>query len=431
MPTFSTKPWKAPSVADFGGDVGRYCAACMIDTNPAGSEKTAGNCKLPYKEPGGAVNVAALRAVLSVLGGGRGGVQASSAQKAAAKAKAQRLLSQAGGSPANGRSAQLVEEFRARPVGYELRDGDQVGGSRMPTLVGHLAVFNEWAEVRSRNEGHFMERLSPRAFTKTIKENLTQMRCLFQHGQDPQFGEKPLGPIKSVRSTDVGVEYEVPLLDTSYNRDLITMLRSDPPVLGSSFRFAVIDDDVDARPRRSAHNPKGIPERTIRELRMSEFGPVTFPAYKGTTSSLRSITDWLAEDRVGAAVDWLEEERVDTEDLDCLAQMIHLGACYIDEQDEPGDEVNIPKMESVLATLVELASYESTEDEPADEPEDEEPSDDEMASDAPAEDEGASSGDRTSTTVAEPPMVAHRASGRRERPPLYPSRKGAESWRLP
>jgi len=424
MTTFSRAPWTAPTVSSFGGDVGRYCSACMIDANPAGAEKKAELCKLPYKTPSGAVNVGALRSILSVLGGGRGGVSASAEQKAAAKAKAQRLLAQAGGSPSNGRDAQRVEEFRAQPLGYELRDGDGTGMSRMPTLVGHLAVFNEWAEVKSRLEGHFMERISPAAFAKTIKENVAQMRCLFQHGKDPVFGEKPLGPIKSVRSTSKGVEYEVPLLDTTYNRDLISMLRSDPPVLGSSFRFAVTRDEIEPRPARSDHNPDGLPERTIRELRMSEFGPVTFPAYAGTTSGLRSITDWLTV------------ERVDTEDLDTLAQMIQLGVCYIGEQDDPGDEKNIPVMEGVLETLVSLANYEATEDEPADEPEDEEDTSepDEMASDAPGDDEGSSSGDRTSASAAEPPelLVAHRASGRREPTPLYPvTSKEVEAWRLP
>ena len=37
---------------------------------------------------------------------------------------------------------------------------------------------------------------------------------------------------------------------------------------------------------RSAHNPKGLPERTILEARVYEFGPVNFPAYSDATSQL-------------------------------------------------------------------------------------------------------------------------------------------------
>jgi hypothetical protein len=33
----------------------------------------------------------------------------------------------------------------------------------MPTLVGHFASFNEWTEIRSTVEGHFMERIAPGA----------------------------------------------------------------------------------------------------------------------------------------------------------------------------------------------------------------------------------------------------------------------------
>ncbi len=34
-------------------------------------------------------------------------------------------------------------------------------------------------------------------------------------------------------------------------------------------------------------NPRGLPERIIRELKIFEFGPVTFPAYEATTAGIR------------------------------------------------------------------------------------------------------------------------------------------------
>jgi HK97 family phage prohead protease len=249
-------------------------------------------------------------------------------------------------------------EFRARPLGFELRDD----GGDMPTLVGHLAVFNQWAEINSVVEGHFLERIDPGAFTKTIEESRDSMRVLFQHGKDPTIGDKPLGPIRSLEEDEEGLAYEVPLLDTSYNRDIIAMLAADPPVLGSSFRFKVMRESVDRKPTRSEYNPRRLPERTVQEVKMQEFGPVTFPAYAGAKAGLRSLTDRM-----------LLPERMDNEDLSTLAQMIVLGTVYIEEQDEPGDEANIPAMESVLQTLHDLQGYELTEDE-GDEMEDEEAS---------------------------------------------------------
>jgi phage head maturation protease len=81
-------------------------------------------------------------------------------------------------------------QFRATDPG--------VGDGRLGTLTGAFAVFNQWTEINSMWEGNFIERIAPSAFKKTVAENLSGMRVLFQHGQDPQVGDKPLGPIESL-----------------------------------------------------------------------------------------------------------------------------------------------------------------------------------------------------------------------------------------
>jgi phage head maturation protease len=86
-----------------------------------------------------------------------------------------------------------------------------------------------------------------------------------------------------------GVRYEVPLFDTSYNRDLAPGLKAG--AYGSSFRFNVLAEDFNKRAKPSDYNPKGLPERTVREVHMPEFGPVTFPAHPGATAGMRSLTD--------------------------------------------------------------------------------------------------------------------------------------------
>lgn len=67
-----------------------YCAACLIDTNEPGNDKTKAACKLPVREPGGAINRGAVHAAAAALAGGRGGVQAPPAAK---KAAAKKLIS--------------------------------------------------------------------------------------------------------------------------------------------------------------------------------------------------------------------------------------------------------------------------------------------------------------------------------------------------
>ncbi len=77
---FSDKPWGNISESDYK-DADQFCAACLIDMNQPGKEKTKANCKLPIKEPGGTVNRNAVHAAAAALAGARGGVQAPPEQK--------------------------------------------------------------------------------------------------------------------------------------------------------------------------------------------------------------------------------------------------------------------------------------------------------------------------------------------------------------
>lgn len=172
----------------------------------------------------------------------------------------------------------------------ELRDDDT--GSAMPSLVGHFAVFNQWTEIESMFEGHFLERIAPGAFAKSFGDfgaNPNSVRVSFNHGRDPQLGDKLLGVPTSLEEDDIGARYEVPLFDTSYNRDLLPGLKAG--AYGASFRFRVVDEELNKRPPESEHNPMRLPERTVGALQLFEFGPVTYPAYEGATAGVRSLTD--------------------------------------------------------------------------------------------------------------------------------------------
>ncbi len=165
----------------------------------------------------------------------------------------------------------------------------QGGAAGLATMVGEFAVFNQWTEIDSAYEGRFLERVAPSAFTKTFAENRDGMRALFSHGRDPQIGQKPLGPITDLRSTATGAAYAVELLDTSYNRDLIPGL--DAGQYGASFAFQATREDLVASPGASAWNPHGLPERTILEAKVREFGPTPFGAYPSASAGLRSAPE--------------------------------------------------------------------------------------------------------------------------------------------
>jgi hypothetical protein len=130
----------------------------------------------------------------------------------------------------------------------------------MPTLVGHLAVFNEWAEINSVVEGHFLSDRSGRVL-EAIAGGIRCGCCSARQG--PQVGISR----SAIRSLEVdeGLAYEV---DTrlSYNRDIVAMLAAT----------LLCSDRVSASGHARASTGSGafetirarLPERTVQEVKM-------------------------------------------------------------------------------------------------------------------------------------------------------------------
>lgn len=162
----------------------------------------------------------------------------------------------------------------------ELRQDER---SSVGTLSGYFAVFNQPTLIDNPDEGRFVERIAPGAFARTLSHQGLNVTTLFNHGMDPQIGSKPLGVPSVLREDDRGVYAEVPLDDTSYNRDIAASLKSGA-LRGQSFRFRSL-----AAHEAPADNEWDLPEVIRTELALKEFGPVTFPAYAGTSAALRSL----------------------------------------------------------------------------------------------------------------------------------------------
>jgi HK97 family phage prohead protease len=150
------------------------------------------------------------------------------------------------------------------------------------TMSGYPIVYNEPAEIDSLWEGTFTETIAPGAVTKTLKERGSQVQVLFNHGMDPQLGDKPLGVPKIQREDKDGLYVEVELDHaSSVQEEIVPRLRSGS-LAGMSFRFSVVDEEWN----------EDKTERTIKELKLYEYGPVTFPAYQATTVGIRSLADY-------------------------------------------------------------------------------------------------------------------------------------------
>jgi hypothetical protein len=149
------------------------------------------------------------------------------------------------------------------------------------TLVGYAAMFNRATTINSW-EGNFKETIAPGAFSRSLKNSGDKVKILFNHGMDPSIGDKPLGRATVIREDQKGLYVEVPLSRTSYNDDLIALL-DDGALDGMSFRFSVPSGgDTWEYPT------KGLPTRTLTEVKLLELGPVTFPAYQATSAGVRS-----------------------------------------------------------------------------------------------------------------------------------------------
>ncbi len=162
-----------------------------------------------------------------------------------------------------------MSKIERRYVPTELRinrDADS------PIIEGYGAVFN----TLSKDLGGFRETIDPGTFAKTIKE--ADIRSLYNHNMDLVLGRKSSGTLE-LKEDNIGLYFRATPPDTGYARDLIALIeRGD--VSDSSFGFRAIVDDWQIEGEDNI--------RTLKEVALFDTGPVTFPAYPGTTVAVRS-----------------------------------------------------------------------------------------------------------------------------------------------
>jgi|GEM_PF-5157759 len=161
----------------------------------------------------------------------------------------------------------------------------RLAGRGPGTLYGYAAVFDQWREVDSLLEGHYLQRIAPGAFTRTIATERHRMKVVFRHGKDDRVSYQSLGSISLLEEDAHGLRYEVDLLDADHTWELAPWLATGK--YGGSLTFEVQLDRFVRNPGTSAHNPRGLPEHTVLEMRVQEFGPASPPAFAGTSAGIR------------------------------------------------------------------------------------------------------------------------------------------------
>jgi HK97 family phage prohead protease len=156
-------------------------------------------------------------------------------------------------------------------------------------LEGYAAVFHAegdpgteyelWADPSMRA----VERIARGAFRNAIQEG-DDVRALLNHNSDALLGRTMSGTLR-ISEDEQGLAYSVDLPDTQLGKDVSELVdRGD--ISGSSFGFIVEqeswrEDEIEGGMRLAI--------RTIESVRLLDVGPVTYPAYGGTSvASARS-----------------------------------------------------------------------------------------------------------------------------------------------
>jgi hypothetical protein len=173
-----------------------------------------------------------------------------------------------------------IETRQARAWGQfrgEVRALDDDDG---PLIQGYAAVFNKLSQPL---EWGYRERILPGAFTQTIKNG--DVRALFNH--DPNFvlGRTTSGTL-TLREDETGLRFEARPPDEPWVRSLITSIKRGD-IDQASFAFQPLQEDWSKNDKQ--------PVRNIREVRLFDVSPVTFPAYIDTIVQARtqSLADVL------------------------------------------------------------------------------------------------------------------------------------------
>lgn len=166
---------------------------------------------------------------------------------------------------------------------FELRETN----GKPAELVGHAAVFNQETVIESW-WSEWREIIAPGAFKKTIQEN--DIRALFNHNPDIVLGRNKAGTLE-LREDEVGLYTVIRPPDNEWGAPVVDAIRRGD-ITGMSIALSVIKEDV-VYPEKDSNE---LMLRTIREAKLYDISPVTFPAYEQTDISARSaIQQGLAE----------------------------------------------------------------------------------------------------------------------------------------
>lgn len=146
---------------------------------------------------------------------------------------------------------------------------------------GYAAVFNQEAVIYEFGNYRMREKIAPGAFARAIKEK-QDVRCLQNHDANMVMGRTKNGSLR-LAEDGTGLAFDCDFPATQMARDLHALLdRGD--VDQCSFSFTVNKETWTTEKKDDG----SVDElRVVEDVDLYDVGPVTFPAYEGTSVQAR------------------------------------------------------------------------------------------------------------------------------------------------
>lgn len=193
-------------------------------------------------------------------------------------------------------SQQIFTQDLCRSVSFRVAASEDEAGDGF-TIDGYAAVFDTPTRIDSW-EGQFDEQIAYGAFARSLRAKMPKLQ--FDHGMHPLIGSLPVGTWTSMTEEKGAGLHAVGRLSDNWLVEPVRQAIADGAVDGMSFRFSVVREkweDGNGKPvkpedvGRLLYEPdpeRGVLQRTLLELRISEAGPVTWPAYEQTSVGVRN-----------------------------------------------------------------------------------------------------------------------------------------------
>jgi hypothetical protein len=159
------------------------------------------------------------------------------------------------------------------------------GDDAKPGLEGYAAVFGQEYVLYEDSGMRWVETIKQGAFARVLKEN-QDVRCLFNHDPNKVLARSENGTL--LMSEDKkGLSYDATLDSRTHVAQDVRCFVDRKDVTGCSFSFRVSKQAW--REEESSDGKMTIYTREIEEIGdLYDVGPVTFPAYEGTSVGART-----------------------------------------------------------------------------------------------------------------------------------------------